>query len=128
MLNFLLVPRFGFMGAAWAAAIAFAALAVLQAMSSAKFLTIRLPVRSMVNAAVASAVMGVAVWLLVQAIGGYEREATAMTRAVVILGGAGFGAVVYGLVLWGVGEFSPRKFRELLSGEASVTEALASTE
>ncbi len=128
VLNFLLVPRFGFMGAAWAAAIAFAALAVLQAMSSAKFLTIRLPVRSMVNAAVASAVMGVAVWLLVQAIGGYEREATAMTRAVVILGGAGFGAVVYGLVLWGVGEFSPRKFRELLSGEASVTEALASTE
>ena len=127
-LNFLLVPHIGFMGAAWAAAISFVALSVLQARSSAQFLTLRLPWRSLFNAMAASAVMGLAVWGVVHVLHGYDRDATAATRAIVILGGAGVGVVVYGLVLWILGEFTPGKFRELLSGDASITEALASSE
>ncbi|WP_119069590.1 lipopolysaccharide biosynthesis protein [Aggregatilinea lenta] len=124
-LNFLLVPHIGFMGAAWAAAISFVALSVLQARSSAQFLTLRLPWRSLANALAASAVMGFAVWAVAYTLNGYDRDATAVTRAIVIFGGAGVGVVVYGLVLWILGEFTPGKFRELLSGDASITEVLA---
>lgn len=127
-LNFLLVPHIGFMGAAWAAAISFVALSVLQARSSAQFLTLRLPWRSLLNALAASAVMGLAVWAVAHGLHGYDRDASAATQAIVIFGGAGVGVIVYGLALWILGEFSPRKFRELMSGEASLTDALAPSE
>jgi O-antigen/teichoic acid export membrane protein len=127
-LNFLLVPHIGFMGAAWAAMVSFIALSVLQARSSARYLTLRLPWRSLANSVAASAVMGVAVWGLVQLLNGYDRDASTILRAVVILAGAGLGAVIYGLLLWLLGEFTPGKFRELLSGDANITEALASSE
>ncbi len=103
ILNFILVPIFGFMGAALSAAISFLLLASLQAITSARFLTWRWPLRSLWRVLIASVAMSASV-LLVQA--GLRSDTTAW-QAVSLLLSITVGALIYGLVLWALGEISP---------------------
>jgi O-antigen/teichoic acid export membrane protein len=104
ILNFILVPFLGFMGAALSAAIAFGFLAFLQAISSARFLTWRWPWRSLWRVLIASAAM-CAVVLLLQAV---IRADTTLWLTISLLLSILGGALTYGLALWVLGEITPR--------------------
>lgn len=110
ILNFILVPTLGFMGAALSAALAFSFLAILQAISSARFLTWRWPLQSLWRVLVASAVMFVAVALL-QAL---LRSDTTIWQIVNLLASVTVGGLIYFSLLWILGEIKPKDFQSLL--------------
>lgn len=105
ILNFILVPVLGFMGAALSAALSFALLAGIQAITSARFLTWRWPLRSLWRVFAASAAMSGAV-LLIQA--GLRTDTTTWQIASLLLS-ITVGALIYGGVLWALGEISPQQ-------------------
>jgi O-antigen/teichoic acid export membrane protein len=109
VLSFILVPLFGFMGAALSCALSFILLAGLQASTSAQFLTWCWPLRSLWRVLAASAAMAASV-LLIQA--GLPSNTT-IWQVVNLLLSITVGALVYGLVLWILGEISPRNFLNL---------------
>jgi O-antigen/teichoic acid export membrane protein len=109
ILNFILVPVYGFMGAALSAAIAFSLLACLQAITSARFLTWRWPLMSLWRVIVASAAMAASV-LLVEAV---LPSDTPVWQAVNLLISVMIGALVYGAVLWVMGEISASQLHDL---------------
>lgn len=109
ILNFILVPKLGFMGAALSAAISFSLLASLQAITSARFLTWRWPLTSLWRVLAASAAMA-AVVLLLQA--GLHSDKTVWQMFNLLLSIIA-GALVYGSVLWFLGEISPKQFFDL---------------
>jgi O-antigen/teichoic acid export membrane protein len=110
ILNFLLVPPFGFMGSALSAALAFSLLAALQALSSARFLTWRWPLRSLLRVLVASAAM-CGVVLLIQSL---IRTDTTIWLTVNLLVSILSGALTYSLVLWAQGEITPLQIMNTL--------------
>jgi O-antigen/teichoic acid export membrane protein len=107
ILTLVLVWAFGFMGAAVSTLLSFALLAALQGITSARFLTWRWPLRSLWRVLGASAVMAASV-LLVQA--GLPSATTAWQVANLLVS-IGVGALVYGAVLWLLGEISPKHLR-----------------
>ncbi len=113
ILNFILVPALGFMGAALSAALSFSLLVGLQAIASARFLTWRWPLTSLRRVLTASAAMAASV-LLVQT--GLPSD-TAVWQAVSLLLSIMVGALVYGLVLWVLGEISPQQLLDLFRAE-----------
>lgn len=104
ILNFILVPFLGFMGAALSAAVAFGLLALLQALSSARYLTWRWPWRSLWRVMIASAAMCSVVLLLQE----FIRSDTTLRLTVNLLLSILGGALTYGLALWALGEITPR--------------------
>jgi O-antigen/teichoic acid export membrane protein len=104
VLNLILVPKLGFMGAALSAALAFFLLASLQAISSARFLTWRWPLQSLWRVLVASAAMSISVLILLA----YLPSNTTIWQAVSLLISVTVGALIYGSILWILGEVSPK--------------------
>ena len=109
ILSLTLVPALGFVGAALSAAVSFALLAGLQAITSARFLTWRWPLRSLWRVLTSSAAMSASV-LLVQA--GLPSDTT-VWQAVNLLLSIMIGALIYGSVLWALGEISPGHLLDL---------------
>ena len=109
ILNLILVPALGFMGAALSTAVSFSLLAGLQAITSARFLTWRWPLTSLWRVLTASAAMSAAV-LLVQA---GLRSDTTVWQAVSLLLSIMVGVLIYGSVLWVLGEISPGDLLDL---------------
>jgi len=113
ILNLIFVPVLGFIGAALSAALSFSFLAGLQAITSARFLTWRWPLRSLWRVLVASAAMAGSV-LLVRA--GLPSDTT-VWQVVNLLLSIAIGALVYGAVLWALGEISPPQLRGLIGAD-----------
>ena len=109
ILNFILVPKFGFMGAAMSAAIAFSLLAGLQAVTSARFLTWRWPITSLWRVLTASVAMSASVLLLQVSI----PSSTTVWQVAGLLISVIVGGLTYGSVLWILGEISPHHMFEL---------------
>lgn len=105
ILNFTLVPKYGFMGAALSALIAFTLLAVLQPISSARFITWRWPFNSFWKVLVATGVMYGSVLLLQKNL----RSDTMLWLVISLVLSITVGVVIYGLVLWVLGEATPRQ-------------------
>lgn len=103
ILNFILVPILGFMGAALSGALAFFLLAGLQAITSARYLTWRWPFTCLWHVLVASAAMAAAVLLIEATL----PSDTAAWQIVTLLVSITVGALIYGLGLWILGEISP---------------------
>lgn len=103
LLNLILVPTFGFIGAALSAAVSFLLLAALQAVTSARFLTWRLPLKTLWRVLIASSAMSASVLLLLVEI----RSDTTLWQVINLLLSILVGALIYGLVLWILGEITP---------------------
>jgi O-antigen/teichoic acid export membrane protein len=104
ILTLILVPAFGFVGAALSAAVSFSLLTGLHAITSARFLTWRWPLTSLWRVLTASAVMSAAVLLLQAGL----RSDTKVWQAVSLVLSIVVGALIYGSVLWVLGEISPQ--------------------
>lgn len=117
LLNLILVPRIGFMGAALSAVLSFFFLAALQAFTSARFLTWRWPLGSLWRVLIASAAMAASVFLVQMGL----RSETIVQQVVNLSLSIAVGALVYGLGLWVLGEISPSHVLELLRPERSQT-------
>lgn len=113
ILNFILVPILGFMGAALSGALAFFLLAGLQAITSARYLTWRWPLTSLWHVLVASAAMA-AVVLLVEA--GLPADTTTW-QIINLLISIVVGALIYGLGLWILGEISSAHLMEFFRAD-----------
>lgn len=105
ILNLILIPALGFMGAALSMLLSFSLLAGLQAITSARFLTWRWPLVSLRHVLMASAVMCASVFLLQVGL----RSDTTFWQVVSLLISIMTGALIYGLVLWALGEISPQQ-------------------
>jgi O-antigen/teichoic acid export membrane protein len=105
ILNFILIPAYGFMGAAWSTALSFSILAFLQAIASARFLTWRWPLTTLWRVLAASVTMSASV-LLVQS--GLRSDTTGW-QVVSLLLSVFVGALIYGSVLWALGEITPQQ-------------------
>ncbi|MGD0612082.1 MAG: polysaccharide biosynthesis C-terminal domain-containing protein [Anaerolineales bacterium] len=113
ILNLILIPAFGFMGAAWSTLLSFLLLAGLQAISSARFFTWRWPLKSLWRVLVASAAMAASV-LLLQA--GFRSDTTVWQAASLLLS-IMVGVLIYGSVLWALGELSPQQLLDLFRAD-----------
>jgi O-antigen/teichoic acid export membrane protein len=113
ILNFILVPVFGFMGAALSTAVSFSLLVGLLAISSARFLTWRWPLTTLWRVLTASAAMSAAVLLLQVGL----RSDTTVWQAVSLLLSIMVGALTYGLVLWVLGEIAPGHLLDLFGAD-----------
>ncbi|MHB0875982.1 MAG: lipopolysaccharide biosynthesis protein [Anaerolineae bacterium] len=111
-LNLLLVGRLGFIGTALASCLTFALLLVLQARSSAQWLTLRLPPMRLVRIGLASAAMGALAAWTVHLVGG--MEATRLWNLVTILGAVAVGVIAYSLALLALGELRFGMVRDLV--------------
>ncbi len=100
LLNFALVPRLGFMGAAVSAAIAFGFLAVLQTATSARFLTWRWPLASLWRVLAAAGAMSAALLVVQSAC----RSDTTLWQAISLGLSLLAGGAVYLLALALLGE------------------------
>jgi O-antigen/teichoic acid export membrane protein len=105
ILNFILIPTFGFMGAALSTAVSFSFLAVLQAISSARFLTWRWPLKSLWRVLTASAAMSASVLLLQVGL----RSDTTIRLVISLLLSITVGVLIYVLVLWATREITPQQ-------------------
>jgi O-antigen/teichoic acid export membrane protein len=105
ILNLILIPILGFMGAAWSTLLSFLLLAILQTITSKRFLTWRWPVTSLWRVLAASAAMSAAVLLLQAGL----RSDTTVWQVVILLLSILVGALIYGMVLWALGEISPQQ-------------------
>jgi O-antigen/teichoic acid export membrane protein len=104
ILNLIMVPLYGFMGAAISAAIAFFLLAGLQAITSARILTWRWPVKTLWRVLAAAALMAGSALLVQSAL----PSDTIIWQAINLLLSILVGVLMYGLVLWLLGEISPQ--------------------
>jgi O-antigen/teichoic acid export membrane protein len=109
ILNLILIPILGFMGAALSTAISFLLLAGLQAISSKSFLTWRWPLMSLWRVLIASGVMSASV-LIIQA---SLRSDTTIWQVTSLLLSIMVGALLYGLVLWALREITPRQLVDI---------------
>jgi len=110
-LNFLLIPHYGFMGAAVSACVAFVLMATLQALSSRRFFTWRWPLRTLTRVLIASALMALAVMGLLVALGPTE---TTWAQVGAVLAAVAVGGLVYGVALAALGEVSLRKVKQAI--------------
>jgi O-antigen/teichoic acid export membrane protein len=113
ILNLILIPAYGFMGAAWSTLLSFLLLAGLQAISSTRFLTWRWPVKSLWRVLGASAAMAVSVLLLQAGL----RSDTTIWQAVSLLLSVTVGVLIYASVLWALGEITPRQLLDLFRAD-----------
>jgi O-antigen/teichoic acid export membrane protein len=104
-LNLWLTPRFGLVGAAWAATISYGLGAVLSAVLGRRILHLPVPWSALARAGLASGVMAAAV-LAVPAMGGWAE----------LLGKAAVGAVVYAVVMLAVDGGLRARLRGLAPG------------
>lgn len=101
VLNLLFVPRYGYFAAAITTLVSYAVHLTVTVRLSRRVFVWSFPIRSLVNVAVASVIMGGAVYAV-----GY---AIALSPAGVLLVCAGAGAASYALVLLLLGEFSSQE-------------------
>jgi O-antigen/teichoic acid export membrane protein len=113
ILNLILIPTFGFMGAAWSTLLSFSLLAGLQAITSKSFMTWRWPLKSLWKVMAASAAMAASV-LLFQA--GFRSDTT-IWQGVSLLLSVMVGVLIYCLVLWGLRETSPQQLLGLFRAD-----------
>lgn len=104
VLNLVLIPLWGFMGAALSACLSFSLLVVLQAYASSKYLTWRWPTATTVRVVTASAVMALAAHLVVSGVLRVSNLAPTPSDALAIVSAVAVGGVVYFVVLWLMGE------------------------
>jgi O-antigen/teichoic acid export membrane protein len=119
IINLLLIPVIGFMGAAISTMLSFIFLALLQSFTSSRYLTWRWPLRSLGRVLVASAMMAGGVILIQMNI----RSDTTLWLATNLIVSIVFGALIYGLALIALGEFPkhqlPGYFRPKHKGGAT---------
>lgn len=113
LLNLILIPVLGFMGAALSAALSFSLLAGIQTITSARFLTWRWPIRSLGRVLAASAAMSGAVLLLQAGL----RTDTTTWQAVSLVLSIIVGVLTYGATLWALGEISPQHLVNFLRSD-----------
>ena len=109
VLNLILIPKLGFMGAALSAAVSFLLLACLQAVSSARYLTWRWPLASLWKVLTATVAMSLTVLILQLTL----ISDTTVSQIINLLVSIFVGVLMYGMILWALGEISPRQFRGL---------------
>jgi O-antigen/teichoic acid export membrane protein len=119
-LNLLLVPPYGFMGAAASACIAFIFQTGLQMYSSSQFLAFRLPFRTMLHVVISSTLMA----LVVAALDAFGNHDTTLYQLITFLLAVTSGIAVYGLTLWAQGELSPGQIMRALSLGSSPSDML----
>jgi O-antigen/teichoic acid export membrane protein len=121
-LNFMLVPWMGFMGAAVSACLAFLVLAALQARESAKYLTWRWPLKTLARVLAAAAAMAASIIVLNAAM---AQPQTTRAEALQVLSFVVLGAVVYGSMLFLLGEVSLSSFTKRKSGAEALLQPAA---
>jgi O-antigen/teichoic acid export membrane protein len=104
LLNFLLVPMFSFIGSALAYLISCAALLLLSAVSSRKYLKWVVPPKSLRNAIIASTVMGVSVYFSLQFF------SNPLWQCIM---GMGLGIGIYAILVLLLGEFTRVELSEM---------------
>ncbi len=118
-LNLLLIPPWGFMGAATSTAISFLLLVGIHAHASAHDLTWRLPLGTLVRVVIASAIMGLAAYLVTTGIVEISRMSETITYAIAMLVAILTGMIVYAALLWVMREESIRSLPALFSSSDS---------
>lgn len=111
-LNFLLVPRYGYIAAAVTTLLSYAFLLVLVIFLSRRFFVWEFPFKSLAKAICASSVMGIAVYHI-------GNSLTSSTVSNLILGIA-VGVMVYFLMLFLLREFKPSEIQALLNLKAKI--------
>lgn len=104
LMNALLVPRWGFMGAGVTAVTSFSLLVVLHARASAPHLTWRWPLDSLAKVVTAAALMGVIAYVIASGVVSLSTFSETVTYALALLLAVVAGIAVYGAVLWALGE------------------------
>ncbi len=102
LLNFLLIPRFGFTGAAASAFLSLLFLAFINMVASSRYLTWRFPLKTLARVAAASAAMAVVVFVA----NSFLVSGTRLMLALSLVGEIAVGALVYVGVLFLLGEVS----------------------
>lgn len=119
-LNILTVPIWGFIGAALSATVSFMLLAGLQSACSARYLTWRWPVKTLLHVIAASVTMAGVVALFLKASGGYDTQTASGTLALVCLAAVIVGIASYSFMLLALGEFSLKSVvRQASSGTSA---------
>ncbi len=121
-LNFLLVPKLGYIGAALTAVVSYSILAGIQAYTSSHYMTWRWPIKSLIKVILASSLMAGAVLVVEAAM----PEDTMVWRVVSLSLSILSGALVYGLALWILREISPRSLSNLFRSDRNLIEPEAS--
>jgi len=111
-LNFLLIPKYGYIAAAFTTLISYAFLLCLMIIVSRRFFLWEFPFKSLAKAICASSVMGIAVCHI-------GNSLTSSTVSNLILGIA-VGAMVYFLMLFLLREFKPSEIQILLDLKAKI--------
>jgi O-antigen/teichoic acid export membrane protein len=119
-LNLLLIPIWGFMGAAFSMFVSFTLMAWLQMRSSAQFLTWYWPRKSIIHAVFASVVMGGVVLMVVNVLGGNDASISRPNLAIILLATVALGGVIYSTMLVLLGEIALRDIRHMLSSKHKV--------
>lgn len=103
-LNFLFIPKYGYMAAAATTFVACAANLVMVIAMSRRFLVWQFPFESLGRAACASTIMGIIVY--------YLSTSFSSSNMINLIIGVGVGAVVYFVILFLLGELRPEEIRE----------------
>lgn len=111
-LNFLLIPQYGYMAAAFTTLISYAFLLCLMIIVSRRFLVWKFPFKSLAKAICASSVMGIVVYHI-------GNSLTSSTSLNLILG-IFVGVVAYSLMLFLLQEFKPSEIQALLDLKAKI--------
>lgn len=105
-LNFLLVPRYGYIAAAWTTLISYAFFLVLQILLSRRFFVWEFPFKSLAKIICASTIMGIIVYY----IGNSLTSSTLLNLILSIIAGV----VVYLIMLFLLREFKPSEIQAVL--------------
>lgn len=111
-LNFLLVPKYGYMAAAITTLVGYILYLILNIVVSRRFFKCDFPFKSLAKATCASAIMGVAVY----SIGNNLTSSTIVNLAL----GVGVGIVLYPVLLFLLREFKPNEIRTVLALKAKI--------
>ena len=111
-LNFLLIPKYGYMAAAFTTLISYAFLLFLMIVVSRRFFVWEFPFKSLAKAMCASSVMGIVVCQI-------GNSLTSSTLLNLILGIV-VGVIVYSLMLFLLREFKPSEIQALLALKAKI--------
>jgi len=111
-LNFLLIPKYGYIAAAFTTLISYAFLLFLMIIVSRRFFVWEFPFKSLAKTMCASSIMGIAVYHI-------GNSLTSSTLLNLILGIV-VGVVVYSLMLFLMREFKPSEIQALLDLKAKI--------
>lgn len=106
-LNFIFIPRYGYMAAGITTFVSYAFLLLLIIFVSRRFFVWDFPFKSLAKVICASAIMGVVVYYI-----GNSLTSSALTNIILAIG---IGLVIYFGLLFLLGEFQPQEIQELVS-------------